>query len=85
MDVLADLADQTGVRGFLVWEAAFAGPKASVFCFTWRGKEGDEDGATTSNLIDDQYFLIKEEVMPNGETKLILKDKDTGEITQRVK
>lgn len=51
----------------------------------WRGKEGDEDGATTSNLIDDQYFLIKEEVMPNGETKLILKDKDTGEITQRVK
>jgi hypothetical protein len=35
--------------------------------------------------FDDQYYLIKEEILPNGLTKLILKDKASGKIIQREK
>jgi predicted dehydrogenase len=33
---------------------------------------------------DAQYWLIKTEVMPDGKTKLILKDKKTGSIVQKL-
>jgi len=33
---------------------------------------------------DDRYILIKRERMPDGTTKLILKDKKTGEVTQKI-
>ena len=48
----------------------------------WRGKEDVEAG---TNLVsfDNDYYLIKKEVLPNGATKLILKDKESGKITQR--
>ena len=49
----------------------------------WRGKEGGDDDGDVKNLIDGQYYLIKEEKMPDGRTKIILKDKDTGKISQR--
>jgi len=36
-------------------------------------------------IIGEKYVLIKEERMPDGKTKLILKDKKTGRIIQKVK
>ena len=33
--------------------------------------------------FDEKYFLIKEEILPDGSKKLILKDKVNGEIIQR--
>ncbi len=50
----------------------------------WRG----EEKAVEEKLFvdyDANYFLIKEEKMPDGKTKLILKDKKTGESVQRVR
>jgi len=32
---------------------------------------------------DDEFYLIKEEVLPNGEKKLILKNKKSGEVVRR--
>jgi hypothetical protein len=45
----------------------------------WRGAEASEAirGYTS---FDDKYYLIKEEVLPNGVTKRILKDKQSGEV-----
>jgi predicted dehydrogenase len=49
----------------------------------WRGKEGF---TKDSHLIpfDDEYYLVKEEVTHYGERKLILKNKETGKIIQRI-
>ena len=49
----------------------------------WRGSE---EIATKAGMaeFDAQYFLIKQEVMPDGKTKFILKDKTTGEIVQKI-
>jgi len=32
---------------------------------------------------DDDYYLIKEEVLPSGEKKFIVKNKKTGSIEKR--
>jgi len=49
----------------------------------WRGSE---EIATKAGMteFDAQYYLIKQEVMPDGQTKFILKDKTTGEIVQKI-
>ena len=49
----------------------------------WRGKEGF---TKDSHLIsfDDEHYLVKEEVTHYGEKKLILKNKETGKIIQRI-
>ncbi len=49
----------------------------------WRGTE-DRGERTAATDYDDQFHLIKRERMPDGRTKVILKDKKTGEIVQRV-
>jgi len=49
----------------------------------WRGAEGgDEKAAATA--YDDRYDLIKRERMPDGQMKLILKDRQSGEVVQRL-
>lgn len=50
----------------------------------WRGGEGGEikDGFSD---YDDRHFLIKEETMPDGKMKLILKEKKSGKIVERIK
>jgi predicted dehydrogenase len=49
----------------------------------WRGaEEADHDIAMTE--YDEAHFLIKEEKMPDGKTKLILKEKTSGKIVQKV-
>ena len=50
----------------------------------WRGKTGELAEAVLVDY-DEGYFLIKEEKMPDGKTKIILKDKQSGEILQRFK
>jgi predicted dehydrogenase len=50
----------------------------------WRGSR---HGAESERLVDydEKHWLIKEEVMPDNRTKYIIKDKQTGEITQIIK
>jgi predicted dehydrogenase len=49
----------------------------------WRGSA---ETSTTPVLAahDERYWLIKRERMPDGRTKLILKDRRTGEVLQKV-
>ena len=49
----------------------------------WRGSDDTETGAQFTEY-DADHFLIKREKMPDGKTKLILKQKQSGEIVQRV-
>lgn len=49
----------------------------------WRG--GDEPVAKIGpKSYDDQHWFIKEERMPDGRLKVILKNKATGELSQKV-
>ena len=48
----------------------------------WRGRE-DVPKITQLTDYDEQYYLVKEEKMPDGSKKLILKDKKTGKIIQQ--
>jgi len=49
----------------------------------WRGSDeaGERAGGTRH---DDRYDLIKRERLPDGRVKLILKDRSTGEVVQKV-
>lgn len=49
----------------------------------WRGKDIEEKQVELEDY-DDTYFLLKKEVMPDGKTKLILKEKMSGKIIQKV-
>jgi predicted dehydrogenase len=49
----------------------------------WRGKEGITSGVDHIDF-DEKHFLIKKEKMPDGSTKLMLKEKSTGNIIQRI-
>jgi predicted dehydrogenase len=49
----------------------------------WRGADGgDEKAAATA--FDDRHDLIKRERMPDGRVKLILKDRQSGEVVQKI-
>jgi hypothetical protein len=50
----------------------------------WRGGKVNE-GDTALKDYDPQHLLIKEEKMSDGRLKIILKDKNTGKITQIIK
>ncbi|TAM99395.1 MAG: gfo/Idh/MocA family oxidoreductase, partial [Chitinophagaceae bacterium] len=50
----------------------------------WRGKTGLKKESSLTDY-DDQYYLVKEEVTHYGATKLILKDKKSGKIVEKVK
>jgi len=49
----------------------------------WRGLEEVEQEERLTEY-DEAHYLVKEETMPDGRTKLILKEKDSGEIVQKV-
>jgi hypothetical protein len=49
----------------------------------WRGKEGISANVDLIEF-DDLHFLIKKEKMPDGSTKLMLKEKSTGNIIQKL-
>jgi predicted dehydrogenase len=50
----------------------------------WRGEENDTS-ENTKRSYDDDHYLIKEEILPNGDIKIILKHKVTGIVSQIVK
>ena len=50
----------------------------------WRGRENTPKISSIQEY-DGNYLLVKEETMPDGSVKLILKDRKTGEITQTLK
>ena len=49
----------------------------------WRGQETAGEGAVVTDY-DEHHLLIKQEKMPDGRTKLILKEKETGKVIQRI-
>ncbi|WP_341228331.1 Gfo/Idh/MocA family oxidoreductase [uncultured Arcticibacterium sp.] len=49
----------------------------------WRGEEPNSTESHSLTSYNDQYYLLKEEVMPNGGKTLLLKDKKTGEIIRK--
>ena len=49
----------------------------------WRGATG-VSASVGQVEYDAQYWLMKSEVMPDGKTKVILKDKQTGQFVQKV-
>ena len=51
---------------------------------SWRGGSASQAEVTLKDY-DAAHYLIKEERMPNGNLKVILKDKATGEISQVIK
>jgi len=48
----------------------------------WRGQRTGSSKVQHVDF-DQQYQLVKEELLPDGKTRLILKDKRTGEIVQK--
>lgn len=50
----------------------------------WRGKEIQDAGRAGDKVVDEQYDLIKQEKMPDGRKKLILKDKTSGKVIERI-
>jgi predicted dehydrogenase len=49
----------------------------------WRGVE-ETDATLELMPFDDRHWLIKRERMPDGRSKLILKDRHTGEVSQKL-
>jgi predicted dehydrogenase len=49
----------------------------------WRGRS-EADSTLELLPFDETAWLIKRELMPDGRTKLILKDRQTGAMTQRI-
>ena len=50
----------------------------------WRGGPVNKENAGLKDY-DEGHFLIKEEKMPDGKLKVILKDKRTGKISQMIR
>ena len=84
-------AAETFYDGYVVnaiLDAAFLSARTKqwepVVLDDWRGDVNTvpEESLTS---FDDDYYLIKEEVMPDGSEKLILKNKVSGEVVQRNK
>ncbi|MDX1617492.1 MAG: Gfo/Idh/MocA family oxidoreductase [Balneolaceae bacterium] len=49
----------------------------------WRGQE-DAPGVESFEEYDDRHYLIKEERLPDGRLKVILKEKSSGKIVDRI-
>ena len=50
----------------------------------WRGGEEAKEISAVTTKVDEKHVLIKKEQMPDGRIKLILKDKESGKIIQKV-
>ncbi len=69
-----------------ILDAAYASAKTGrwepVQIEGWRGNTTEDNGPATASY-DEGHYLIKKEILPSGEHKLILKHKITGEVTVR--
>ncbi|MCB0648123.1 MAG: Gfo/Idh/MocA family oxidoreductase [Saprospiraceae bacterium] len=84
------LPAETFYDGYIVnavMDAAYASVKSKkwepVLLPGWKGPEPEIKSSPVLEDYDDQYYLIKEELLPDGSKKIILKDKNTGEIIQK--
>jgi hypothetical protein len=50
----------------------------------WKGKE-DVKPIAEVREYDKDHIFVKEEILPDGTVKIILKEKNTGKIIQRIK
>lgn len=82
-------AQETFYDGYVVNAILDAAYKSSetklwepVILEDWRGDQ-PEIAAKEFTSYNDDYYLIKEEVLPNGDIKLILKHKISGEVIQK--
>ena len=70
-----------------ILDAAYTSAKTKVWepvvLEDWRGETGDAPEKSIQSY-NEEYYLIKEEVLPNGSGKLILKHKITGEVIQKI-
>jgi predicted dehydrogenase len=68
-------------------DAAYASAESKrwepVMLEDWRGSD-EADAGVENTEYDADFFLIKKEKMSDGKTKLILKEKKTGKIVQKV-
>jgi predicted dehydrogenase len=55
-----------------------------VMLEVWRGQSEEESRRGSFKEYDKDHWLIKEEKMPDGSNKLILKEKVSGKVLQRV-
>jgi predicted dehydrogenase len=69
-----------------ILDAAYASAKSKhwepVHLELWRGNESEIRNQAFASY-DADYYLIKEEVLPSGESKIIVKHKQTGSIETR--
>ena len=70
-----------------ILDAAYRSAKSKqwepVVLETWRGREGVTNEAQLTDY-DADHFLVKEEITHYGARKVILKNKTTGKITEKV-
>ena len=83
-------ASETFYDGYIVnaiMDAAYESVKSkkweAVNLPAWRGPDPEIKSSPVLEDYDDQYYLIKEELLPDGSRKTILKDKVTGQIIQK--
>ena len=50
----------------------------------WRGKAETTDAEQGKSDADERYAHLKDELMPDGRMKRIFRDRETGEIIERV-
>jgi predicted dehydrogenase len=65
------------------YRSAESGRWEPVKLDVWRGKQPGEGKAGKQRDYDEHHILIKEELLPNGVKKVILKEKATGRILQK--
>jgi len=84
------LPKETFYDGYIVneimdacYRSAKSGKWEAVELKEWRGREKTEKINALKDY-DKEHLLVKEERMPDGSVKLILKNKHTGKISQRI-
>ena len=82
---------ETFYDGYIVntiLDAAFLSAKSGrwepVLIDNWRGDNGVAE-KTSYTSFDEDFYLVKEEVLPNGDVKVILKNKASGAVVQQTK
>lgn len=65
------------------YESAKSGKWEPVALDDWRGKQ-DSSGGVELVDYDVKHYLIKKEKMPDGKMKVMLKEKSTGNIIQKI-
>jgi predicted dehydrogenase len=65
------------------YESAASGKWEPVKLEDWRGKQDSSSGVELVEY-DQKHYLIKKEKMPDGKMKIMLKEKSTGTIIQKI-